>query len=267
MSTLHQPPLPAAAPARHAGDAEVEHLGLRAADHEDVGRLDVAMHDALAMRVGQRVGQALGDARGLHRVGPPAVGQQLAHVLALQPLHGDVHALGRQAGVVHRHDVGVREAGGGARFGEQLRLEHAALGRVEVGDVQHLHRDLPRQQRIERGVHRAEAAAAELVLEQVAADVRQRRQQLQCVVAAVHGRQAVALFGFDEEFFDHRGGEAGVVAGVFSRAGAAAGIADKGPGSVGVMTDGQLIGRTATTLAEIPHTLAVFDAALTLCCR
>ena len=80
---------------RHARDAEVEHARLRAPDHEDVGRLDVAVHHALAVRVGQRVGDAAHDQRGLRRRRPPAFLAQLAQVAALEQLHRDVGAAGR----------------------------------------------------------------------------------------------------------------------------------------------------------------------------
>ncbi len=155
---------------RDARDAEVEHARLRAPDHEDVGRLDVAVDHALAVRVGQRVGDAPHDGGGLRRRRPPAFLAQLAQVAALEQLHRDVGALVAHAGVEHRDDVRVREAASGARLVQEQRVEGLALFRRDL-EVQGLDRDEARQQRVVRRVHRAQAARADLVLERIAADV------------------------------------------------------------------------------------------------
>ena len=78
---------------RDTCNAEVEQFGLRAADHVNVGRLDVTVHHAVAVSVGQGVGDALGDTCRLPWLGPPAVGQKVAQIAPLQALHGNVDAL------------------------------------------------------------------------------------------------------------------------------------------------------------------------------
>ena len=182
----------------HARDAEVEQLGLRAADHEDVGGLDVAMHHATAVGVGQRLGQALGNAGGLRRLGAPAVGQQLAQVAALEPFHRDVDALLCQACVVDGDDVRVVQPGGGAGLGQQLHLARLPMGvDVMVGRVgmnmQGLDGDGPREQRVECRMHGAQAAAAELVFERVAPHIADRGQLVQRAI--VDGPSARQRFG------------------------------------------------------------------------
>src|SRR6185369_8900691 len=117
--------------------AEVQHLGVHAAGHEDVGRLDVAVDDALAVRVGQRVGDAAHDLGRLDRAGAHALQQQVAQVLALQALHGDVDAAVGRAGVEHGDDVRVRQAGRGACLVQEHRVQRLARGRVGI-DVQRL---------------------------------------------------------------------------------------------------------------------------------
>ena len=161
----------------HARDAEVEHARLRAADHEDVGRLDVAMHHALVVRIGQRIGDAAHDQRGLRRRGAPAVLLQLPQVAALEQLHRDVHALLGQPGIEHGDDVRMAQARGSARLVEQPGIDRFALllGHCQV---QRLDRDGARQQRVVRGVHRAEASLAELVLQRIAPDVADGRPKL-----------------------------------------------------------------------------------------
>ena len=114
-------------PVGDAGDAEVEHARLRAPDHEDVGRLDVAMDHALRVREGERVGDAANDQRGLRRRRAPAFLAQLAQVAALQQLHRDVGAVVADAGVEHGDDVRMAQAAGGARLVEEQRVERLAL--------------------------------------------------------------------------------------------------------------------------------------------
>ena len=160
-----------------ARDAEVEHARLGAADHEDVRRLDVAVHDTLAVRVGKRVGDAAHDQRGLHRRRLPAFLTQLAQVAALQQLHRDVGVVVADAGVEHRHDVRMAQAGSGARLVEEERVERGALLGRDL-EIQRLDRDQPRQQRVVRGVNRAEPAFADAVLQRIAADVADRRHRV-----------------------------------------------------------------------------------------
>ena len=158
---------------RHASDAEVQHLGLVAPRQEDVGRLDVAVHDATRMRIGQRIGDAPHQQRGLGRARPPAALQRLAQVAPAQPLHGDVHAVRRQAGVVDGDDVGVVQPGCGARLVQEQRIERHPRRCVDV-ELQRLHRDHARQQRVPGLEHGAQAALAELLLQRIAADAGQR---------------------------------------------------------------------------------------------
>ena len=157
-----------------ARDAEVQHLGLVAPRQEDVGRLDVAMHDAARMGIGQRVGDAAHQhGRSAGRGCQPACSAWRRSRPA-QPLHRDVHAVGRQAGVVHGDDVRVAQAGGGAGLVEEQRVQRHARGRVDV-ELQRLHRHHARQQRVPGLEHRAQAALAELLLQRIAADAGQRR--------------------------------------------------------------------------------------------
>ena len=158
---------------RHARDAEVQHLGLVAPRQEDVGRLDVAMHDATRMRVGQRIGDTAHQQCGLGRARAPSAVQRLAQVAPAQPLHRDVHAVRRQASVVDGDDVGVVQPGRGARLVQEQRIQRDARGRVDV-ELQRLDRDHARQQRIPGLEHRAQAALAELLLQRIAADAGQR---------------------------------------------------------------------------------------------
>jgi hypothetical protein len=160
-----------------AGDAEIEDTRLRPPDHEDVGRLDVAMDHALRMGERERIGDAADDQRRLRRRRAPAFLAQLAQVAALQQLHRDVGAVVADAGVEDGDDVRMAEAARGARLVDEVRVERLALVVLDL-DVEGLDRDQARQEGIVRGEHGAEAAGAELVLQRVAADVADRRHRL-----------------------------------------------------------------------------------------
>ena len=167
-----------------AGNAEVEHTRLGAAHHEDVGGLDVAVDHALRMRVGQRIGHPAHHQRGLRRRGLPAFEAQLAQVAALQQLHRDVGALLAHAGIEHRHDVRVAQATGGTCFVQEQGVERLALIGGDL-EVQRLDGNQARQQRVVRGVHAAEAAFADLVLEGIAADVADGGQLVRRLVGRI----------------------------------------------------------------------------------
>ena len=129
--------------------AEVEHLDLAVWRDLHVGRLQVAVDDALLVRVLEGLGDLLGDSDRLVDRNRPAL-QSLREVLALDQLHDqDV----RLRSVRERHaleavevgDVGVVEGGqdlglalepgepigiGGEGLGEELERDLAAQGRV-----------------------------------------------------------------------------------------------------------------------------------------
>ena len=118
---------------RHLGQPEVEDLGVAPGRHEDVGRLDVAVHDALHVRGIEGVRQLrpeVEDALGAQGAPADARPQRLA----LEQLHHQEVAAVMLANVVNRADVRVVERRGGARLpaepgdrllvlGERLRQE------------------------------------------------------------------------------------------------------------------------------------------------
>ena len=90
-----------------AGDAEVHHLDVAVGVEHHVLRLDVAVDDALAVRVGERVEQL--DADG-DDVAVAELAGQLVQRLALDELPDEDAALAVAEPVVERDDVGVRRA-------------------------------------------------------------------------------------------------------------------------------------------------------------
>ncbi len=169
------------------GDAEVEHLdevGLRSVLEVDVLGLDVAMDDALAVRLAERVGDAVHHARQPRRRQRAVLSQDRVQAAALQHLHRQVHdAFGRLIEVVDLHRVRR------AQQRRRLRLALEAADDLRIARhlrVQDLERDLAVHLRLRRAIDRAEAAFADLLLDQIAiveqlagqVDVDGRRRQL-----------------------------------------------------------------------------------------
>ena len=145
-----------------AGDAEVHHLHVAGAGEHDVGRLDVAVHDALLVAVGQRGEHAVGD---LHRAlghQPVAGGEQLAQRRALDVLHHDVgHRVAVElvlAGVVDGDDRRVVQRGGGLGLAAEPGLERRVAGQVRA---QHLDGDGASQPGVMAEVDLGHAPASE----------------------------------------------------------------------------------------------------------
>ncbi len=134
------------------GQAEIEDFGVAAGGDEDVGRLDVAMDDALFVRGVERVGdfdaerQQQSERQGLFR-------DAVLEGLALQKLHRDEIAAVVLGNVVNRADARMIQRGSGAGFAPetlegvgialQFRREefqgHAAAQIQILSDVDHTH--------------------------------------------------------------------------------------------------------------------------------
>ncbi len=124
---------------RHVGDAEVGELAAaRGRDHH-IGRLDVAVDDAVLLRVVERVGHLRGDLRRRGERGARQLAQHLLQRASLEQLHRDVGHAGVLADVEDGDDIRMVEAAGRARFAQEA-LAHL---------VQDLGRQL-RQQRLDR---------------------------------------------------------------------------------------------------------------------
>jgi hypothetical protein len=145
------------------GDAEVEHLDDLASvgrgREKQVGRLEIAVHDARAVRVRDGL-------EGLQReVDGPVDGEeadaseQALEVLALEQLHDDVGLATLERADVHdARDVLALEAGDGAG------LAHEALDGLLVPEQvrgEHLHRHVEMEERVVGGNDRAHRTLTE----------------------------------------------------------------------------------------------------------
>jgi len=141
-----------------AGEAEVGELGAPILGEEDIGGLDVAVDDALAVRELQGIANLAGDGEGLLGIesGPA---QDAAEVGAVHVFHDEIEvALAGLAEVVHGDDAAMLELGEGAGFALKAGEEIAVGG--EFGGE-----ELDGDGAIEGGlrafVHGAHAAVAE----------------------------------------------------------------------------------------------------------
>ena len=140
------------------GDAEVEdhHVvelpGVRVAGDDDVGRLDVAVDDVLAVRVVEGVGDLTGHCPDLGE-GEPLGGQ----IATVDVRHREPRRTVDDAVTVDGDDVGVVEGGGGLGLRGEAPLEFGV-----AADGDHLHRLAAAQVRVFDHVHLPHATLAEL---------------------------------------------------------------------------------------------------------
>jgi hypothetical protein len=131
---------------------------------QNVLRLDVPMHNALAVGVAQRFGYFAGYAQRLIQRQLALATKPVAEALAVHERHGIPQLAGCFAGIVHREDVRVLES----RCQADLTLEPL---RAEGGGefrAQHLQGDLPVVLEVISKEDRGHAAPPQLTLEAVA---------------------------------------------------------------------------------------------------
>ena len=152
-------------------DAEVRHLRGAVGKQEDVGRLDVAMHDAQLVRIAERRQDLRQDADDV-ACRESLVGLEVVLELApLDQLHRDVPDAGVLAEVVDRHDVGVGEAARGLRLAAKPLEDLLRMRAGELVGPDGLERHDALDHRVESLVHDAHGAAPQLLPDLVFAEL------------------------------------------------------------------------------------------------
>ena len=149
-----------------AGQAEVSHFDDAIAPDQQVGRLDVAVHDVLLESVLQRGSDLFDDFDGALHGNDATLLNQFKQVLAFDQLHRDVQITVVFAGVVDRHDVVVTQLR--RRLG--LGFETLHEGRVlSLVTRQHLQRDDALELHVAGEINRTHASRADPLLNLVLA--------------------------------------------------------------------------------------------------
>jgi hypothetical protein len=167
------------------GEPPVDDDGLAELADDHVGRLEIAVDDLAAVRVGDRVGH--GD-HVVQEIDALLDGGALADQVAQRPAGHQLHrverrAVGPAAGLVHGDDAGVLEPRGDQDLALEPRLVDVAARQ------QLLDRDVAAELAIVGARHPAEAAAAVLAEELVALavalrDLRRRPRAIRADLAA-----------------------------------------------------------------------------------
>ncbi len=147
------------------GDSEIgDHHSPPGPLEEDVVGLDVPMHDPHRMREPQRVGRFLHDASGFFDGEPLPASEPGGERLAVDIAHHEVDEACLLADGVDRHDVRMRQPGGGLCFPSEPLPDFLAEG--EFG-WEHLDSDATTKSYVACAEHDAHAAPTDLTLDRV----------------------------------------------------------------------------------------------------
>ena len=149
-----------------AGETEIENLDHAVIGDEDVGGLDVAVDDAVDVRVVEPFADIDRDVQLAAHAQLLRAGHALLQILPLEELHREVGLTLVLAEVVDGDDVAVRQLTGGPGLAEESFTEVSALVNRRRD---HLDRHRPLQQRVVGAVHDTHPALSQSLEELIAA--------------------------------------------------------------------------------------------------
>jgi hypothetical protein len=140
-----------------SSDAEVREIGVPVLVEQDVGGLDITVHDTLSVRGGQRSADMIGDAeRALERYRPAR--ERVAQAAATQEPHDQEGAIGFSPVVVEGDDPWVLETSNQLGLCLEAADELRVVGKRRAN---HLDGDLATDLRLDRPMDDAERSLAE----------------------------------------------------------------------------------------------------------
>ncbi len=144
------------------GDTEVGDLHGSVLDQEDIRRLDVAVDDALAMRIVERIEHLRHDANDVGNGEPLVRLEILLELAALDELHGDEPDAVVLAEIVDRNDVGMAEPSRRLGLAAEARNDGRRCFACQLIGANGLERNNALDHRIVAFVDHAHCAAADL---------------------------------------------------------------------------------------------------------
>ena len=139
------------------GDAKVHELHVACRSDDDIGRFDVAMDDAVLMRMVEGVRQLGAPARGRFRI-ETIRGEPMRQLDSRHELHHDERVAIELADVVDGADVGMAQFRDGPGFAQKAIACRRRPRRILPEDFD---RDLASKPRVTRAIHDAHTARAE----------------------------------------------------------------------------------------------------------
>ena len=144
-----------------AGESEIADLGLGVEIEKDVGRLDVAVDDAVFVGVGESAADGGDEADHFRRVDRLAMGRVIDR-LPGHELHHDVKHPVDFAEVIHADEVRVIEAGHRLGLGLEALAKRSVLAEFHRQDFQ---RDRPIQRLLHRAIDGTHASGRDEALD------------------------------------------------------------------------------------------------------
>ncbi|OQA41686.1 MAG: hypothetical protein BWY52_02497 [Chloroflexi bacterium ADurb.Bin325] len=173
----------------HAGQAEVDQLGVAVPIQHDVARLDVAVNESLAVEGRQPVCHVQRHPQGGTLVDETLALQLLREILAGHQLHDQIGVAVREVERVHLGDAGMVELARGAGFAAKPL---AGLRVVGMTAADQLDRHVAPQRLVGRAVYGAHFAFADVLVQQESANPA-RHHQLAAAGRAEQARQRIGM--------------------------------------------------------------------------
>ena len=139
----------------HARHPEIGELDAPIRLDQQIGRFDIAVNNALAVRVVQGRQQIVHDPDRLRQAIAVSLIEVVLEIVALNQLHDQKGHVTVTAGVIDTDDIGMLQAGRGSGFNAEPMLVIGSGLFGQVFNADHFHRDVAFQIRVAPFIHQA----------------------------------------------------------------------------------------------------------------